>query len=297
MRRLLLPALTLLCLLALGETAHAQWPALYFRADPLLRLDLSRRSAGTSFALSTYRYEAGAYFDGRDKTPHSSVSEFPMIAYEREEFVFSGVFGLSKDVAAVIAAPVSHASQRYHETGEWGIERLWLGGLWAVDRARHFSLLGWMAVDWDGPTGNLLYAVGDDNGSSLAGLQFVLASGDRSQGPEFYLRGGAAVHLRKDRWFNRRLYEFPGEFRFLMPVTHRLALGGGIDGHFVVGHQESLPFIGRYTSHDAFAIGPDLSLRLTPEIRLHAVFRDEIIGYYASAGVYWNVALAITPFR
>ncbi len=60
----------------------------------------------------------------------------------------------------------------------------------------------------------------------------------------------------------------------------------------MMGAPDDRLFVRTLSSHDAFALGPDLFISLTPEADLHATYRHEIFGFYATAGSYWNIVLA-----
>lgn len=295
MRLRLIPGFTCALLLVLFGQSSAQWPALYFRADPLLRLDLSRPNGGSSFGLAVYSYSAEAYFDGLDRTPHTSRAEMPMVRFQREEYVFSGSIGLSRNTALVVSLPVSYVRQRLFETGDWGVEKVWLGGVHALDAAHHVSLLMAAAIPVDGAVGNLHFPVGARDHSGFLTTQLIYAHNPDGLSPHVYLRVGAGVHTSKEEYYGRRLYEFPAEFHATLPVGSSLRVGGGAEGRFVVGSPDDRIFVRTLSSHDAFAFGPDLVIHLTQQASLRATYRQEAIGYYATAGSYWNVAMILGP--
>ena len=281
------------CLLCLGtSSASAQWPALYFRADPFLRLDLSRPDGGSSFGLAVYSYSAQSYFNGLDKTPHTSRADIPNVRFQREDYVFSGVLGLSDRTAFVISLPVSHVTQRLFETGDWGVEKVWLGATHALDQSHQVSVAMAAALPVDGAVGDLHSPVAARDRSGVLTAQFILSHAPLGRAPHLYLRVGAGVYTSKEKYYGRRLYEFPGEFRVSVPVVQGLRVGLGGEGRFVMGAPDGRLFARILTSHDAFALGPDLFVSLTPEADLHATYRHELFGFYATAGSYWNIVLA-----
>jgi hypothetical protein len=288
--RLLL--LVTLSLFGRSGSASAQWPALYFRADPFLRLDLSCPDGGSSFGLAVHSYSAEAYFDGLDQTPHTSKADVPSVRFQREEYVFSSTIGLSRRTAIVVSLPVSHVRQRLFETGDWGVEKVWLGATHALDHSHHFSALVAAALPVDGAVGNLHSPVAVRDRSGVLTAQFILSHAPLGRAPHLYLRFGAGVYTSKEEYYGRRLYEFPGEFRASVPVVQGLRVGLGGEGRFVMGAPDDRLFARTLTSHDAFAFGPDLFVSLTPEADLHATYRHEVFGFYATAGSYWNIVLA-----
>lgn len=293
LKRLLLA--TVLALVV--SPAHAQWPALYFRADPFLRLDLSRPQGGSGFSTAVYGYSAEAYFDGLDQTPHTSKADVPAVRFERQEYVFTAAFGLSRQTALVASLPISHVRQRLFESGEWGVEKGWLGVVHALDRAHHLSLLGAVAIPIDGQVGNLHFPVAADDRSGVLTAQVIVSRAASGYIPRLYLRSGVGMYTSKEEYYGRRLYEFPAEFRATYPLSRFGELGLGGEGRFVVGAPDDRLFARTLTSHDAFGFGPDFVLRLTPDAHLHATYRHELFGFYATAGSYWNVAMVLSPRR
>lgn len=278
-----------------ATTTYAQWPALYFRADPFLRLDLSRSGGGSGFGMSVYSYSAESYFDGLDQTPHTSKAEAPNVRFQREEYIFTGVIGLSRSTAAVIAVPVSYVKQRLFESGAWGVEKAWVGVSHALDQAHHYSILAAAAVPIDGQVGELHFPVAARDKSGFITAQFVGSRASSRFVPSIYLRAGVGMYTSKEEYYGRRLYEFPGELRVMYPLTSFLKLGVGSEGRFVVGAPDNRIFVRTLSSHDAFAFGPDLLVRLTPDAHLHASYRQDVFGFYATAGSYWSVAMVIVP--
>lgn len=279
---------------ALADPALAQWPALYFRADPLLRLDLARPRGGSNFGVAVYSYSAESYFDGRDLTPHTSKANASNVRFQREEYIFAGQIGLSDRTAIVGVVPVSHVKQRLFETGDWGVEKLWFGVSHALDAKHRYSVVFVGAVPMDGPVGELHLPVTARDNSGFVTAQFVLNHESRTRFPSVYLRTGVGMYTSKEDYYGRRLYEFPGEVRIIMRVTDPIRLGIGSEGRFVVGAPDNRLFSNTLTSHDAFAFGPHLVIRLTPHANLHATYRHEVIGFYATAGSYWNIAMTLT---
>lgn len=293
MPRLTVSLLLGMLLCALTGTASAQWPALYFRADPFLRLDLSRSQAGSAFGLGVYSYTAESYFDGRDLTPHTSKAEAANVRFQREEYIFSAVIGLSRRTALVGSIPVSHVRQRLFETGDWGVEKFWLGVSHALDQAHHFSVVVAGAIPVDGPVGELHFPVAARDNSGFVTTQFILNHESRTRVPSFYFRAGVGMYTSKEEFYGRRLFEFPGELRVTMRLSEPVQLGIGGEGRFVVGAPDNRFFANTLTSHDAFAFGPHLIIRLTPAANLHATYRHEVFGFYATAGSYWNIAMVL----
>jgi hypothetical protein len=280
-------------LFVLAGSAHAQWPALYFRADPFLRLDLSRPEGGSEFEVGVFSYSAESYFDGRDQTPHSSKAEAANVRFQREEYIFSGQIGLSNRTAIIGALPVSHVKQRLFESGEWGIEKAWVGITHALDQSHHISLVLVGAVPIDGSIGELHFPVRARDNSGFVTTQLILSRESTNRIPSVYLRAGVGVYTSKEEYYGRRLYEFPGELRATIRLADALRAGFGSEGRFVVGSPDNHLFSHTLYSHDAFAFGPDLILNLAPDTKLHATYRHEVFGFFATAGSYWNVAVVL----
>ncbi len=277
--------------------AYAQWPALYFRADPFLRMDLARPEGGSTFGLAVYSYTAESYFDGQDQTPHTSKQAVPTVRFQREDYVFSGAIGLSQKTAIVLSLPVSHVRQRLFETGDWGVEKVWVGATRAFGRGHHLTMLMAAAIPIDGAVGNLHSPVAARDHSGFLTAQIVLRTDARPLVPRLYLRVGSGLYLEKEEYYGRRLYEFPGEFRATYPIGKAVQFGLGSEGRFVVGAPDDRFFAPTLSSHDAFAFGPDLMVSLTPQASLHVTYRHEAIGFFATAGSYWNVSMAVFPGR
>jgi hypothetical protein len=153
-------------------------------------------------------------------------------------------------------------------------------------------LLG-AAVPVDGSVGNLHFPVSARDHSGLLTTQLIVSHYGVGLVPRVYLRVGAGMYTSKERYYGRRLYEFPGELHVTIPVLRALQLGAGSEGRFVVGAPENRVFTQTLSSHDAFAFGPDAIVRLTPSASLHASYRHEAIGFYATAGSYWNLAMVL----
>jgi hypothetical protein len=286
-----------LLVIFLSGSAYAQWPALYFRADPFLRLDLSRPHGGNGFGMAVYNYSAESYFDGRVLTPHTSKASAPSVRFQREEYIFSGQIGLSNGTAIVGAIPVSHVRQRLFETGDWGIEKVWLGVAHALGRSHRFTVLFAGAVPIDGPVGDLHFPVTARDNSGFVTAQVILNYESRGRAPGVYVRTGVGMYTSKEEYYGRRLYEFPGEIRASIQMAPPLQIGLGGEGRFVVGAPDNRVFARTLTSHDAFAFGPDLVVHLTPDASLHAVYRQEVFGFFATAGSYWNIAMLLHGSR
>lgn len=284
-----------LLLIAISSPAHAQWPALYFRADPFLRMNLARPDGGSGMAMSVYSYSAESYFDGLDQTPHTSKADAPNVRFQREEYIFTGVIGLSRNTAAIAAVPVSYVKQRLFESGAWGVEKAWVGVTHALDRAHHYSVLAAAAIPIDGQVGNLHFPVAARDESGFITVQFIGSRAHRGYAPSIYLRAGVGMYTSKEEYYGRRLYEFPGELRLMYPLNSSVRLGLGSEGRFVVGAPDNRLFDNTLSSHDAFAFGPDIAIRLTPDAHLHATYRQDVFGFYATAGSYWGAALVIAP--
>lgn len=293
MPRLRLSCLSLILVLAASGVAHAQWPALYFRADPFLRLDLSRPQGGSGFGMAVYSYSAESYFDGRDQTPHTSKAEAANVRFQREEYIFAGQLGLTNRTAILAAVPVSHVKQRLFESGDWGIEKAWIGLTHALDRSHHYSILFAGAVPIDGPVGKLHFPVTARDNSGLVTAQFIVSHESLSRAPGIYLRTGVGMYTSKEEYYGRRLYEFPGELRASIGLAEPVRLGFGAEGRFVVGSPDNRLFAQTLSSHDAFAFGPDLIVKLAPDASLHATYRHEVFGFYATAGSYWNITMVL----
>lgn len=245
--------------------------------------------------MALYGYAAESYFDGRDKTPHTSKAETPAVRFQREEYIFTGVLGLNQRTAVVLSVPVSYVKQRLFEPGEWGVEKVWGGVTHALDRGHHFSVMAAIAVPIDGPIGELHSPVTARDHSGLVTAQAIVARAASGFTPEVYVRSGVGMYTSKEEYYGRRLYEFPAEFRATYPLAGYAHLGLGGEGRFVVGSPDNQLFAQTLSSHDAFAFGPDLIVRLTRDANLHATYRHEVFGFYATAGSYWNVAMVIVP--
>lgn len=287
--------LATLLVFGISSVANAQWPALYFRADPFLRLDLSRPRGGSGFATGVYSYSAESYFDGRDKTPHTSKADAVSVRFQREDYIFAAQIGLSDRTAVIGAIPVSYVKQRLFETGDWGIEKAWIGITHALDRSHHFSLMFAGAIPVDGPVGDLHFPVNARENSGFVTTQLVIGRESTTRSPSIYLRAGVGLYTSKEEYYGRRLYEFPGEFRATVGVAKAVRVGVGSEGRFVVGSPDNQLFSETLYSHDAFAFGPDLIVRLTPDAHLHVAYRQDVFGFYATAGSYWNVSMIIVP--
>jgi hypothetical protein len=266
----------------------------YYKPDPFAGLDFGRARRGTVVEASVNRYSAESYFDGEDETPHTSTSSKPDQKYTREDIILRSTTAFSGGPDLVLVLPITHVRQlgtenAEGEPGKWRVEHLWLGANILSTPDRRFSLMFGLGMPIGGDINTMASAGQDHDGTARATIQPILTNGFPEGGFGYYLRLGAGIHMGTDDEDVDRIYELPGELVLSAPVGERASVGFRSDARFTLidyGGQQGTQ------SRDVIAIGPYISFAATKDWRIKATYREEVIGYFTSAGSSWHIGIS-----
>lgn len=231
------------------------------------------------------RYDSNAYFDGKDEFPHSSTNSSESSSYTRDELTLTYSRDIGHNTRVVAMLPASKVRQRGIVAGEWRVEHLWVGTL-HMRTDRQGSLLLALGLPLAGGIDSLSSANADEDNDARVAAMTIFTNGFVENHWAHYARIGAIAHLGTGD-YDQSVYELQGEAH-LAPALGLIHLGLRIDAKFtlVSDDSESTPL-----SHDAVAIGPILHCPLSDRIAVSMLYREEIFGYYASAGSAFRLSL------
>jgi hypothetical protein len=257
----------------------------YYRPDTFSGLNPAQMRSRHTLSTSYSHYTSSAYFDARDRFPHSSRTETPDHKFTRDDVILQYTPSIASHARLAAWLPITHLRQASAVDGVWRVDHLWLGIL-ASTRTDQLTFISALGIPLSSEVDSLVSTTADEESDVRFMLGGILANRPSPRHWAYYGRIAGVVHFESNPNVNG-LYELQGEGHLAAPIGP-VHLGIRLDTKFTLIDDKSdqSPL-----SHDTFAVGPIVSLPISNPWGLSVYYRSEIFGANATAGSSFRITL------